>query len=66
MAVVSPMPSLKKQKLQKAAAAAAMTISGEVEEREKLNNSNNKVNECENSPEKTRIYEYRVVMKDYS
>ena len=65
MAVVSPMPSLKKQKLQKAA-AAAMTISGEAEEREKLKSSNNKVNECDNSPEKTRIYEYRVVMKDYS
>ena len=35
MAVVSPMPSLKKQKMQKVAATAT------AEEKEKLNNSNN-------------------------
>ena len=45
VAVVSPMPSLKKQKLQKAA-AAAMTP-GDAEDKERLNNSNNKVNSAE-------------------
>ena len=42
VAVVSPMPSLKKQKMQKAAAAAQATT-GEAEEKEKLNNSVDKV-----------------------